>query len=88
MVSVRYNQSLGWVCVCRPTVQPASVLGFEKGLCAEWAASSSSSFPVSPPHFPGQQTLGRGENVPLLSESLSPLVFISSEEGYDLGREA
>lgn len=57
--------------------------------------------PVSPPHFPGQQTLIHREISPLLplalavSESLLLLVFISvlgkqrlQKKGYDLGREA
>lgn len=52
-------------------VQLASLLGFEKGLCVEWVASSSSSFPVSPPHFPGLQTLRHGDTHPPLPLALT-----------------
>ncbi|TNN57202.1 Integrin alpha-8 [Liparis tanakae] len=87
--SARHGQT-SWRALCllsstsvsRPTVQPAGLLGCEEGLCADWAGSSSSSgFPVSPPHFPGRsdsQTWGHPPTLPLrcLFKRLLLLVFI------------
>lgn len=56
--------------VSRPTVGPASLLGFKKGLCAEWAARSSFGFPSYSSPLPfGSRHPDRKRSDPLLPSS-------------------
>lgn len=80
--------------VSRPTVGPASLLGFKKGLCAEWTARSSFGFPSYSSPLPlGSRHPDRKRSDPLLpsftgvSSGLLLLVLVFRAELYDLGRE-